>query len=68
MLFIRFAYRPYQFFKRRGIPHPPVVPLFGNAAQITREVSFTENPDKSNDYSNSKGNIIALPLWFDKIY
>ena len=48
MLFIRFAYRPYQFFKRRGIPHPPVVPLFGNAAQITREVSFAENPGVIN--------------------
>ena len=36
----RFAYRPYQFFKVLGIPHPPVLPFIGNSMQLRLKVSF----------------------------
>ena len=35
----RFAYAPYQLFKKLGIPHPPVTPFFGNTLQIHKQVS-----------------------------
>ena len=35
----RFAYAPYQLFKKLGVPHPPVTPFFGNTLQIHKQVS-----------------------------
>ena len=39
VLSCRFAYAPYQLFKKLGIPHPPVTPFFGNTLQIHKQVS-----------------------------
>ena len=35
---IRFAYGPYQVFKKIGLPSPPTVPFFGNSLDMLKLV------------------------------
>ena len=37
---LRFAYAPYQVFKKIGLPSPPVVPFFGNCLDVLKLVSL----------------------------